>query len=93
MLTERKANTTVISTHSKNYETVAIILETRYCFLLKFICLLFDESNQFENKYFSTINPGYVVFLFQGINLNQYVKNPLPPARAGVNKQFRNYTW
>ena len=44
MLTERKGNTTVISTHSKNYETVAIILEIRYCFLLK-LCLWFDESN------------------------------------------------
>ena len=46
MPTERKAKTTstIIFTFNKNYKTVPIIMEIRYCFLLK-LCLLFNENS------------------------------------------------
>ena len=53
MPTERKAKTTstIIFTFNKNYKTVPIIMEIRYCFLLK-LCLLFNESNLKKKTFF-----------------------------------------
>ena len=79
MPTERKAKTTstIIFTFNKNCKTLPIIMEIRYCFLLK-LCLLFNESN-LKKKFDSTSDSGYGVSSLRAvcINFNQYVKTSL----------------